>query len=40
MSDKVSVVIPVHNAENYILKTVDSVLNQTYDNVEIILFLT
>ena len=37
MSDKVSVVIPVHNAEKYILKTIESVLNQTYENTEIIL---
>ena len=37
MSEKVSVVIPVHNAENYILTTVESVLDQTYDNIEIIL---
>ena len=37
MSEKVSVVIPVHNAENYILMTVESVLDQTYDNIEIIL---
>ena len=37
MEDKVSVVIPVHNAEKFITKTVESVLGQTYDNVEIIL---
>ena len=37
MSEKVSVVTPVHNAENYIKETVESVLNQTYDNIEMIL---
>ena len=37
MSEKVSIVIPVHNAEKYIKATVESVLNQTYDNIEIIL---
>ena len=37
MEDKVSVVIPVHNAEKFISDTVDSVLKQTYENIEIIL---
>jgi glycosyltransferase involved in cell wall biosynthesis len=32
----VSVVIPVYNGEKYICESVDSVLSQTYDNVEII----
>lgn len=33
----VSVVIPVYNAENYVKRCLDSVLNQTYSNLEIIL---
>lgn len=33
---KISVVIPAYNAENYIKKTLNSVLNQTYNNYEII----
>lgn len=37
MSEKVSVVTPVHNAEKFIDKTVESVLGQTYDNIEMIL---
>ena len=37
MEDKVSVVIPVHNAEKFIKDTVESVLSQEYDNIEIIL---
>lgn len=33
----VSVVMPVYNAENYILESVRSVLNQTYQNYELII---
>lgn len=33
----VSVITPVYNSENYIEKTISSVLNQTYKNLEIIL---
>ena len=34
---KVSVVIPMYNASNYILECLNSVINQTYQNLEIIL---
>lgn len=34
---KVSVIIPVYNAEKYLHKCVDSVINQTLDDIEIIL---
>lgn len=39
MEDKklVSVIIPVYKTEKYLQKAVDSVLNQTYKNIEIIL---
>lgn len=35
--DLVSVIIPVYNAEKYINETIESVLNQTYKNYELIL---
>ena len=35
--DKISVIIPVYNVEKYIKTSVESVLNQTYSNLEIIL---
>jgi len=33
---KVSIVIPVYNAEKYLSECLDSALNQTYDNLEIL----
>ncbi|MBP5599730.1 MAG: glycosyltransferase [Lachnospiraceae bacterium] len=35
--DKISVIVPVYNVENYIDKCVESIVNQTYSNLEIIL---
>ena len=37
MNEKISVVIPVYKVENYIHKCMESILNQTYDNLEIVL---
>ncbi len=37
MEDLVSVVIPIYNVEEYLKKCIDSVLNQTYTNLQIIL---
>lgn len=36
MNSKVSIIIPVYNGENYIREAIDSALNQTYKNIEII----
>lgn len=33
----ISIIIPVYNSERYLEKCVNSVLNQTYKNLEIIL---
>ena len=33
----VSIVVPVYNVEKYIKKCLDSIINQTYDNLEIII---
>lgn len=34
--EKVSIIIPVYNGSNYLKKAIDSALNQTYENKEII----
>lgn len=36
MNEKISVIIPCYNAEKYLEKCLDSVVNQTYKNLEII----
>lgn len=34
---KVSIIVPIYNSEKYLEKCIDSLLNQDYDNVEILL---
>jgi len=36
LSEKVSVIIPVYNSEKFLKQSIESVINQTYDNKEII----
>ena len=35
-SPKISVIIPVYNLENYISNCIESIINQVYKNLEII----
>ena len=37
MEDKVSVIVPIYKVERYLPKCIDSIINQTYKNLEIIL---
>ena len=37
MDDLISIIVPVYNVEKYLKKCIESIINQTYDNLEIIL---
>ena len=37
MNDLISVIIPIYNGEKYVKQALDSVINQTYNNLEIII---
>lgn len=36
LSPKVTIVIPVYNGSNYLAEAIDSALDQTYDNIEVV----
>ena len=36
MSEKISVIVPVYNAQKYLSHCMDSILGQTYTNLEVI----
>ena len=36
MSELVSIVIPVYNSEMFLKESIDSILNQSYKNIEVI----
>ena len=36
MNPKISVIVPVYNVENYVERCLNSIIGQTYDNLEII----
>ena len=35
--DKISIIVPVYNAQKYLKKCIDSIINQTYKNIKILL---
>ena len=37
MEEKISIIVPVFNMENYLNRCVKSIINQTYSNLEILL---
>ena len=37
MDSKVSIIVPIYNVEEYLPRCIDSIINQTYKNIEIIL---
>lgn len=37
MNEKISVIVPVYNSEDYISMCLESLINQSYDNIEIII---
>ena len=35
-TEKISVIVPIYNVEKYLNRCIDSIINQTYENLEII----
>lgn len=33
----ISVIVPIYNVEKYVRQTLDSIVNQTYENIEILI---
>ena len=36
-TDKIAIIVPCYNVENYLARCLDSLLSQTYDNLEVIM---
>ncbi len=37
MNDLISVIVPIYNVQDYLDKCINSIINQTYTNLEVIL---
>ena len=37
MLEKITVIVPIYNVENYLIKCLDSIINQTYNNIQLIM---
>ena len=37
MANKISIIVPIYNTEKYLKKCIESIINQKYKNLEIIL---
>ena len=37
MKPRISIIVPVYNVENYLVKCIESILNQSFKNFELIL---
>ena len=37
MNDLISIIVPCHNAEKYLVKCLDSIIKQTYNNIEVVI---